>query len=147
MNQDYIRTPQNIQSGNFNQAAAAANHFMGMHTSRGRGGDPGPRRMTDRYPAPERAPSPPSPMARRHSMREPVYERPPIVARRSRTDYETGRAPERAGLVRRGSERAGESRREPKTSVLAGLGTRGNRVGAWRTHVEPGLEPEDAFSQ
>ncbi|PVH78496.1 hypothetical protein DL98DRAFT_246512 [Cadophora sp. DSE1049] len=89
-----------------------------------------------------------------------------IVPRRSRTDYEAeaavhaplGRSPLRPGQappqpaprverVGRGAGSGDRERergaREPRPSVLAGLGGRGNRVSAWRSHVEPGVEPEE----
>ncbi|KAL5331989.1 hypothetical protein ACEPPN_001532 [Leptodophora sp. 'Broadleaf-Isolate-01'] len=160
MNQDYVRAAHNILTGNFDQANAAANYVMGVANARA---PPGMgRRMNDRYPAP---PPPPPPMLRRHTMREQEYndalprqraaER--IVPRRTRTDYEAeaavhaplGRNPPRPVPPQppRGPrvERAREGRveREPRPSVLAGLGGRGNRVSAWRSHVEPGVEPEE----
>lgn len=98
-----------------------------------------------------------------------------VVPRRTRTDYESEaavhapytrtldravstrgiqrvipeRTPERAAPLRtpeRTPERA-PSARTPKVSVLAGLGSgRGNnRVNAWRTHVLPGVEPEEGM--
>lgn len=124
-----------------------------------------------RGPPPPPPPAPP-PVLRRHTMREQAYndalpreraaER--IVPRRSRTDYEAeaavhaplGRSPirpvpprapaaerERARDGRGDRDREREREREPRPSVLAGLGGRGNRVSAWRSHVEPGVEPEE----
>jgi hypothetical protein len=93
-----------------------------------------------------------------------------IVPRRTRTDYESeaavhapySRRFDRVVSTREGPNRilptrqvermpsVRTSEREvapPKTSVLAGLGThRGvNRVDAWRSHVEPGVEPEEGM--
>ena len=82
-------------------------------------------------------------------MREQAYNsaqtRPAerVLPRRSRTDYAAeaavhapvGRTPERAN-----------SRREQRPSVLAGLGGTsrgGNRVDAWRTHIELGVVPDE----
>jgi hypothetical protein len=78
-------------------------------------------------------------------MREQVYninqprasER--VVPRRSRTDYDS----EAAVHAPAGRAERSNSRREPRPSVLAGLGGRGNRVSAWRSHVEPGVTPEE----
>lgn len=153
MNQDYVRAAHNILTGNYDQADAAGNYVMGVANARGvpQPPDPGPRRMAERYPMPGRPagpPSPPPPVLRRHTMREQVYNinaRPAerVVPRRSRTDYESeatvhappGRRPERSN-----------SRREPRPSVLAGLGGRGNRVSAWRSHVDPGAPEEGVLS-
>ena len=151
MNQDYIRAAHNILTGNFDHATAAANYVMGVAQARGAAG---PRRMAERYPVPQAArPPTPPPVLRRHTMREQAYNAAPttrpserVVPRRIRTDYESeaavhapvGRAPQRTA-----------SAREPTTarpSVLAGLGgprRGGNRVDAWRTHVEPGVTPEE----
>jgi len=131
----------------------------------GDGGARGGRR------SPPPPPPAPPPVLRRHTMREQAYndalpreraaER--IVPRRSRTDYEAeaavhaplGRSPlrptppqpaprnERPREGRGERERGGREQREPRPSVLAGLGGRGNRVSAWRSHVEPGVEPEE----
>ncbi|TVY15626.1 E3 ubiquitin-protein ligase itt1 [Lachnellula arida] len=152
MNQDYIRAAHNILTGTFDQATAAANYVMGVAQARGAPQPPppppGPRRMAGRYPVPVRAPSPP--LLRPNSTREEAYNsapstRPPerIVPRRPRTDYESeaalhasvGNTPQRS-----------VSSRTPRVSVLAGLGGRGNnRVHAWRTHVEPGVTPEEGM--
>lgn len=151
MNQDYVRAAHNILTGNFDQATAAANYVMGVANARGPPGlEPGPRRMADRYPAPP----PPPPMLRRHTVREQAYndaqprasER--VVPRRTRTDYESeaavhappGRAPQVPPPPRAPRE---EPRGGPRPSILAGLGGRGNRVSAWRSHVEPGVTPEE----
>ncbi len=153
MNQDYIRAAQNVLTGTYDQATAAANYVMGVRQARGAPPPPldqGPRRMAGRYPMPPpvaRAVSPP--MLRRHTMREQAYNsaqgtRPSerVILRRTRTDYESeaavhappGRAPQ-------GPPPMGE----PRPSILAGLGRgRGNnRVDAWRTHVEPGVTPAE----
>lgn len=154
MNQDYIRAAHNILTGTFDQATAAANYVMGVAQARGAPPPPpppGPRRMADRYPAPMRpvrAPSPP--LLRAHSLREQEHNSAPstrpserVVPRRTRTDYESeaavhapiGRPPQRS-----------VSSRDPRPSVLAGLGGRGNnRVHAWRTHVQPGITPEEGM--
>jgi hypothetical protein len=147
MDQDYIRAAQNILTGNYDQATAAANYVMGV--SNARGIPPPQRRMADRYPVPMAAAEIQPPLLRRHTMREQAYNsaqtRPAerVLPRRSRTDYAAeaavhapvGRAPERAN-----------SRREQRPSVLAGLGGTargGNRVDAWRTHIELGVVPDE----
>jgi hypothetical protein len=147
MNQDYIRAAQNILTGNYDQATAAANYVMGV--SNARGIPPPQRRTPDRYPVPMGGGEILPPMLRRHTMREQAYNsaqtRPAerVLPRRSRMDYAAeaavhaplGRAPERVN-----------SRREQRPSVLAGLGgaTRGgNRVDAWRTHIELGVLPDE----
>jgi hypothetical protein len=143
MNQDYVRAAHNVLSGNFDQAAAAANYAMGVRTARGAPPpEPGPRRMAERYPAPGpsrlvRPPSPPPPVLRRHSMREQVYHTQ--SPRRTRTDYDAEAAP--LGRNSEGVNRRRET--ELRHSILAGLGGRGNRVSAWRSHVEPGVTPEE----
>jgi hypothetical protein len=147
MNQDYIRAAQNILTGNFDQATAAANYVMGIANARGMPPrpppPPGPHRMPGSFPPPP-PPSPP-PVLRRHTMREQAYNahvRPAerVIPRRTRTDYEAEAA------VHAPLERAPRNRRpEPRPSVLAGLGGRGNRVRAWRSHVEPGVEPEEGM--
>lgn len=151
MNQDYVRAARNILTGGFDQATAAANYVMGVSQARG-APPPRPRPMADRYPAPPpphiaRDPSPP-PMLRRHSLREQVYNSSPttrpserVVPRRTRTDY----ASEAAVHAPIGREpRRSASARTPRPSVLAGLGGRGNnRVNSWRTHVQPGVTPEE----
>ncbi|KAH7317875.1 hypothetical protein BKA65DRAFT_410598, partial [Rhexocercosporidium sp. MPI-PUGE-AT-0058] len=154
MNQDYVRAAHNILTGNFDQANAAANYVMGVANARA---PPGMgRRMNERYPVPGPPPPPPQPpMLRRHTMREQLYndtlprqraaER--VVPRRSRADYEAEAAvhapPIRAPRVERARE--GRADREARTSILAGLGGSGNRVSAWRSHVEPGVEPEEGM--
>jgi hypothetical protein len=148
MNQDYVRAAQDILTGNFNQATAAANYAMGVANARGAPQPDQGTRIAERYPMPPRVArpaSPPPPMLRRHSMREQVYNaqtRPAerVVPRRTRTDYEAEAAVH--APPGRSAERA-NSRREPRPSVLAGLGGRGNRVSAWRSHVEPGVTPEE----
>jgi hypothetical protein len=126
-------------------------------------------------PAPPAPASPPR--LRRHTMMGEAYNNAPttrpserIVPRRIRTDYASeaavhapySRRLDRAVSTREGPNRiiptpqversnsTRSSEREvpsPKTSVLAGLGTRrgGNRVSAWRSHVEPGVEPEEGM--
>jgi hypothetical protein len=153
MNQDYIREARNILTGNFDQAAAAANYVTGVANARGvpPPPPPGPRRMAERYPVPPRAgrlPSPP-PMLRRHTMREQVYNSraPPAeraVPRRTRTDYESEAAVH--APVARAPQPPPPARPEPTPAVLAGLrgARRGtNRVNAWRTHVYPNVTPEE----
>ena len=153
MNEDYIRAAQNILTGNYDQATAAANYVMGVANARGVRRPPPPRleprRMVERYPGPlrtARPPSPPPPL-RRHSMREHAYNsaqaRPAeiVVPRRTRTDYEA-EAAIHAPPGRRAERMV--TGREPRPAVLAGLGGRGgNRVNAWRTHVELGVTPEE----
>lgn len=147
MNDDYVRAAHNILTGNYDQAAAAANYVMGVANARG---VPPPHphlppgRMTDRYPAPPRAhparpPSPPPPVLRRHSYNI-GGER--VVPMRTRTDYETESAIHQPA---RSSSRRARQTAEPRTSILAGLGGRGNRVSAWRSHIEPGVEPEEGM--
>lgn len=158
MNQDYIRAAHNILTGTYDQATVAANYVMGLAQARGL--PPRPPRVEDRYPArmagergpppPPPLPIPPAPILRRHTMREQAYNarapRPSerVVPRRTRTDYASeaavhapiGREPPRPPATAEG----------PRPSVLAGLGGRGrgsNRVSAWRTHVEPGVEPAE----
>lgn len=141
MNQDYVRAAHDILTGDFRQANVAANYVMGVANARA------PQRpMAGPYPGP------PPPLLRRHTVREQEYNEAQtraserVVPRRSRTDYESeaavhappGRAPMQPPPPRRTS-----SRREPKVSELAGLGGRGNRVSAWRSHVEVGVEPEE----
>jgi hypothetical protein len=156
MNQDYIRAAHNILTGTYDHATAAANYVMGVAQARGAPPPPGagPRRMVDRYPAPQAArhPSPP-PLMRRHTVREQAYNAAPttrpserVVPRRIRTDY-AAEAAVHAPLGR-GHQRSASVQEPPtpKPSVLAGLGgTRrgGNRVDAWRTHVEPGVTPAE----
>ncbi|RDL31494.1 uncharacterized protein BP5553_09703 [Venustampulla echinocandica] len=158
MNQDYIRAAQNILTGTFDQATAAANHVMGG--GQARGGPPRPpqaaRPMVERYPAPRpsmRTPSPP-PILRRHTMAEHAYNTAPstrrserVVPRRTRTDY-ASEAAVHAPLTRT-PERSSSSR-SPRPSVLAGLGGArkgNNRVDAWRTYVEAGVTPEEGVVQ
>jgi len=158
MNQNYIRAAHNILTGNFDQATAAANYVMGVAQARGPPRpppgplQPGPRR----YPPPPapgnwNSPPRPPPVLRRHTMREQVYnsaqstpsaER--VVPRRTRTDY-ASEAAVHAPLGASPQRQRAPSTGELRPSVLAGLGGRGryaNRVGAWRTHVEP-IAPEE----
>jgi hypothetical protein len=154
MNQDYIRAAHNILTGNYDHATAAANYVMGVAQARGAPPAPGPQRMVERYPIPQaaRPPSPP-PVMRRHTMREQAYNAAPttrpserVVPPRLRRDYESeaavhapvGRAPQRTASAREPPT--------PRPSVLAGLGGArrgGNRVDAWRTHVQPGVTPAE----
>ncbi|KAI9050591.1 hypothetical protein LZ554_005752 [Drepanopeziza brunnea f. sp. 'monogermtubi'] len=147
MNQDYVREAHNIPTGNFDHARAAANYVMGVANARA----PPPvavRQMNDRYPGPS-----PPPVLRRHSVRDQAYNnaqpRPAdrVVPRRSRADYEAEAAvhnPSGRDPFIPPSPRVSRTEvREPRPSVLAGLGGRGNRVSAWRSHVEPGVEPEE----
>ena len=155
MNQDYIRAAHNILTGNYDQATAAANYVMGVAQARGvpRPAAPG-RRISGHFPATPGVgaaePLPPPPILRRHTAREEAYNsarttRPSerVVPRRSRTDYASeaavhappGRTPQRSA-----------SSRAPRSSELAGLrgsGRGSGRVNAWRTHVEPGVTPEE----
>jgi hypothetical protein len=153
MNQDYFRAAQNILTGTFDHATAAANYVMGVAQARGvpPPQEAGRPRMVDRYPITPLAAAPGSPpILRRHTTREAAHNsaqstRPAerVVPRRTRTDYESeaavhapiGRAPQRSSTVR-----------TVRPSVLAGLGSSGrgsNRVNAWRTHVEPGVTPPE----
>ncbi len=153
MNQDYIRAAHNILTGNFDQATAAANYVMGVANARGMPrppGPPAPRRMGERFPVRPRAGRPPSPppMLRRHTMREQVYDPDArhverVVPRRTRTDYPSEAAVP-APVV--GPPERRPPRRDPTPAVLAGLraSSRGtNRVDAWRTYIQPGVEPEE----
>jgi hypothetical protein len=120
MNQDYIRAAQNILTATYDQATAAANYVMGVAQARGAPPPPenGPRRMVDRYPAPQAAPT-----------------------ARASIDEFGPRPPARRAMHRRTTP-------EPSPSVLAGLvGARrgSNRVDAWRTHVEPGVTPAEGL--
>ena len=157
MNQDYIRAAHNILTGTYDHATAAANYVMGVAQARGAAPPPlvaGPRRMVDRFPAPQAIrPLSPPPVMRRHTMREQAYNTAPttraserVVPRRIRTDYAAEavvHAP-----VGRGRQRTDSAQEPPipSPSVLAGLGGArrgGNRVDAWRTHVEPGVAPAE----
>jgi len=142
MNQNYIRAAQNILTGNFDQATAAANYVMGVNRERGVRPAPHmvPRMATGMPPQP--------PLLRRHTAREQAYNsasttRPSerVVPRRNRTDYASeaavhaplGRIPQAAPVAQ-----------GPRPAVLAGLAGAGRgsgRVNAWRTHVEPGVPP------
>lgn len=134
MNQDYIRAARNILTGNFDHATAAANYVMGVAQARG-------------------AAPPPPPVMRRHTMRDRAYNAAPttrpserVVPRRIRTDYAAEAAVH--APVRRGHQRTASAQEAPtpRPSVLAGLGgtgSGGNRVNAWRTHVEPGVAPAE----
>lgn len=152
MNDDYIRTAHNILTGNYEHANAAANYVMGVRAARGVARPPlaGTRPNIlppNRPPGLLRVPPPPAPQPplRRHTMREVAYNSAPttppaerVIPRRTRTDY-ASEAAVHAPL--------GEL---PETSpaILAGLGgnRRGNRVGAWLTHVAPGQPEEGVLS-
>ena len=153
MNQDYLRAAQNILTGPFNQATAAANYVMGVAQARGvpQPQGAGRPRMADRYPVAPPAAVPGSPpILRRHTMREAAYnsaqstrasER--VVPRRTRTDYQSEAAVH--APVGRAHQRSSTGR-TVRPSVLAGLGGSGrgsNRVNAWRTHVQPGVTPPE----
>jgi hypothetical protein len=157
MNQDYIRAAHNILTGNYNQANAAANYVMGV--AQARGAPPPQRRMADRYPVPQAVRPPSPPLMRRHTVREQAYNAAPntrseerVVPQRARRDYASeaavhdpaGRAPPQRTASAREPSASGAG---PRHSVLAGLGgaRRGNRVDAWRTHVEPGVEPPEGM--
>lgn len=145
MNQDYIQEARNILTGNYDQATAAANYVMGV--AQARGPTLGRPRMAERYPRP---PMPPAPIMRRHTLREQIHNsaastRPSgrVVPRRTRTDYES-QASVHAPVVPT-PQRSASTREAPRDSILAGLGgswRANNRVNAWRTHIEPGEEPE-----
>lgn len=160
MNQEYVRAARNILTGTFDQATAAANYVMGVAQARRpthtqNNGWPG---LGNHFPAPAPAPHPapmarPAPAAppilRRHTIRSANYNAAPttrlaerIVPRRSRTDYES----EAAVHAPLETSASSSTREEPRTSVLAGLRDArrgGNRVSAWRAHVEAGLAPPD----
>jgi hypothetical protein len=173
MNQDYIRAAHNILTGTFDHATAAANYVMGVRQARGGPPPPPRRmseRYPLAAPAP---PPPPPMLRRHTMMEEVYNNAPStrpserVVPRRTRTDYESEaavHAPYSRRLDREVSTREGPNRIIPlravertastrssdreastKRSVLAGLGTRrgGNRVSAWRSFVEPGVEPEE----
>lgn len=126
MNTNYVRAAQDILTGRFDHATAAANYVMGVRQARG---GPPPPRMVGRFPVP----NPPSPPQRRQSAREAPRREPerPRQERRS-TDYEGGPGPEPQGV---------------RPAVLAGLAGRGgNRVSAWRSHVEEGAPEEGVLS-
>lgn len=136
MNQDYVREARNILTGRFDQATAAANYVMGVAQARG-GPRPetGARRMSGRYPAPNQPP----PM-RRNSVREhghpgpPAFERPIPARRRNDHENEAQIPPPPPA-------------ENPRLAVLAGLAGRGgNRVNAWRSHVEVGAPEEGVLS-
>ncbi|KAG0650123.1 RING-type E3 ubiquitin transferase itt1 [Hyphodiscus hymeniophilus] len=154
MNQDYIRAAHNILTGAYGEATAAANYVMGVAAARGAPpSGAGLRRMNDRYPAPQAARPPSPPLLRRHTAREQAYNAAPttraserVVPRRMRTDY-AAEAAVHAPLGR-GHQRTASAQElpTPRPSVLAGLGgvrRGGNRVDAWRTHVEPGVTPAE----
>ena len=146
MNQNYVRAANNILTGRFDQATAAANYVMGVAQARGvprpeAGPRPetGPRRMSGRYPVPPPGVQPP--VMRRNSVRaQPNPEIPPIervASGRRRRNEPENEAPVRAPSP---AENA-------RFAVLAGLGGRGgNRVDAWRSHVAVGAPEEGVLS-
>lgn len=140
MNDNYIRAAQNILTGNFDHATAAANYVMGVRHARGVARPP--------------PPIPPAPPLRRHTLREQQYNsaqstRPSerVVPRRTRTDYASEAAVHAPlGIA---PQRVASAREAPRPAVLAGLGGSGrgsNRVDAWRTHVEPGAPADGILS-
>jgi hypothetical protein len=153
MNQDYIRAARNILTGTHDQATAAANYVLGVAQARGRPPPQGPeqRSMDNRHPTPQVA-RPPPPVMRRHTMREQAYNMAPttraserVVPRRIRMDYAAEAA---LHAPTEGGHQRTSSTQDPtvlRPSVLAGLGARsgGNRVDAWRTHVDPGVPPAE----
>jgi len=144
MNQNYVRAAHNILTGHIDQATAAANYVMGVAQARGGPAPIDHRRMADRFPIVP-------PVLRRHTMREHAYNsaastRPSerVVPRRERNDYESEAAVH--APLRRVHQRSASTTGEPRPSILAGLGGAGrgsNRVSAWRSHVEPGVEPAE----
>ena len=154
MNQDYIRAAHNILTGTYDHASAAANYVMGVRNARGAPPpEAGPRRIIDRYPLPQAAGSPPTPLVRRQTMRAEAYNAASTTRssekegpRRVGTDYATEAALH--APLGRGHQRTASAQEPPmpRPSVLAGLGGArrgGNRVDAWRIHVEPGVEPAE----
>lgn len=134
MNQDYVRAAQEILTGDFDQATAAANHAMGRTHARP------PGLINGWYPPVPAAPMPPA--AARPGVRLPPRASEVVSPRRRRADTKTAPATnEPPGRAPRSPP--ARAAKEPKSSVLAGLGARGNRVSAWRSHVEPGVEPEE----
>jgi hypothetical protein len=121
--------------------ARPANYLAGINRARGipppPPANPGPQ-LRRRAEQDNAAP------ARRHA------ERP--MLRRSRIDY-AGDAARHAPVTVASNQRRSRPPRpapapaaEPRPSVLAGLGGAGRgsgRVGAWRTHVEPGMVPAE----
>lgn len=150
MNEDYVRRTQAILTG----ANVAANYVIGVNRQRG---IPPPavraRGLGERYPTEQSGPSPPQMLRRPSVTGQPLAVGPVdrLIPRRASHDY----APERAVHAPRSPPRPVSrvpsqhvQRRAPKDSVLAGLGGSGrgsNRVGAWRSHVEPGVVPAEGF--
>jgi hypothetical protein len=115
MNDNYRRLAPN---GRPNLANAAANYVMGINRERG-------------------VPPPPA---------SPVRASERLIPRRSRMDYATEAAIYAPAPAAASERRARPVRPPPRDSVLAGLGGAGRgsgRVGAWRTHVLPGVVPEE----
>jgi hypothetical protein len=129
MNEDFRRPARD---------ARPANYLAGIDRARGIPPPPPPPPANPRPQLRRRAEQDNDPPARRNA------ERP--MLRRSRIDYASDTARHAPVTVVVPSRRARPQRPEPRPSVLAGLGGagRGNgRVGAWRTHVEPGVVPAE----
>ncbi|RDW61575.1 hypothetical protein BP5796_11467 [Coleophoma crateriformis] len=148
MNEDYVRRAHTAVAGALGQANAAANYIMGVNRQRG---IPPPvvraRGLGERYPTEQRGPPPP-PMLRRLSVSEqplPVRPAARLVPQRTGHDYAVEAAVHATRSVQRAPPPPVQSQ-VPKDSVLAGLGGSGrgsNRVGAWRSHVQPGVVPAE----
>lgn len=127
LNENFVRAA-NIINGNSNDATAAANYVMNVRQARGSA--PLPPRMAGRFPMPNPPPEEVPPAV------------PPIVE-----------VP-RTQASRRSTDRPRQSRRDSmaeapgvRPAVLAGLAGRGgNRVSAWRNHVEEGAPEEGVLS-
>jgi hypothetical protein len=163
LNESYVRTAQNLLSGPFSQANNAANYLMRGGLGMGR---PAPvMRQNDRYPAigpmapmiggqmpgrrasisgrDERPMSRSFPRPRRESFAGdiPLRPRPPSMRYRS---------PDRRSrdeIVVIEQERT-EEQQHTRSSILAGLNTKGSgggtgRINAWREHVPPGTIPQE----
>lgn len=141
MNQDYRRAAPRQ-----NPANAAANYVLGINRARGIPPPPPP-------PPPNTAP-----VLRRPSLRAEQHNNSPttrpserVLPRRTRNDY-ASEAARHAPIVAaptlrrpRASRTAPVPAVAPRPSVLAGLAGAGRgsgRVGAWRMHVQPGMEEE-----
>jgi len=139
---DYNDRNGNVEQGNFinENFRGPANYLVGTNRARARGIPPPPlanqsaqlrRRAEQQNAIP----------AHRHA------ETP--ILRRSRIDYAGDAAPVTVVGTRRRARPprpAPAPTAEPTPSVLAGLGGAGRgsgRVGAWRTHVEPGVVPAE----
>lgn len=130
MNEDFRRPAPDARPGNY---LAGLNRERGIPPPPPANPEPQIRRRADQENA---APT------RRHA------ERP--ILRRSRMDYASDAARHAPVTAVETQRRARPLRpapapaAEPRPSVLAGLGGAGRgsgRVGAWRTHVEPGVVP------